>query len=234
MRTIKIFIFVQLLNLIVLAQSNSFVAGVNGSYLIPIGTLSDRFKPTIGGSFFIGQPVSKDWTWYGRIEYFKFDEENLDRMFILRNLTLRGVTQKYKLSIPKLTMELVVSGISANANYNIINSEYYQGNLTFGFGVYYWQNDRGSYYDSLYYTIPNDTTFLAEYLNVPMKRQTDWSGGFNLGIDFNVLVIHPVWFNISAQYRVILGELWATLKLDQENIAGFQMADLKAGFKIKL
>jgi hypothetical protein len=232
MRTLKIFLIVQLISIYCFAQSDVYFAGGGVSYLMPIGSLAHRYKPTIGGSIYFGKSVSEKWSWYGKVEYFKFDKENTDKLFLTRSLTVRGVTNRYILPIPKLVMELSVVGITANANFKVLSSEVMEGNLTFGFGVYNWKDDRGEYYDSLYYTIPNDTTFLALYLNVPQKTLNDWSGGFNLGVDFSYQVFNPIWLNVSANYKAILGELWPTLSLDLENISTFQMFDARAGIKI--
>lgn len=232
MRTLKIFFIIQLLSIFCLAQSDNYFAGGGVSYLFPVGGLANRYKPTISGSIYFGKSVSEKWSWYGKVEYFKFDKENTDKLFLTRSLTVRGVTDKYKLSIPKLVMELSAVGITVNANYKLLSSDVTEGNLTIGFGVYNWKDDRGEYYDSLFYTIPNDTTFLALYLNVPQKTLNDWSGGFNLGVDFSYQVFNPIWINISANYKAILGELWPTLSLDLENVSTFQMFDARAGIKI--
>ncbi len=233
MRTLKLFLIIQFISICSIAQSDTYFAGGGVSYLLPVGSLADRYKPTIGGSVFFGKAISEKWSWYGKVEYFKFDKENTEKLFVTRSLTVRGITEKYKLPIPKLVMELSVLGITANTNFNIIRSDIIDGNLTFGFGVYNWKDDRGEYYDSLYYTIPNDTTFLALYLNVPQKTLNEWSGGFNVGLDFSVQVFNPVWFNVSANYKAILGELWPTLALDLENVSTFQMFDARAGIKVE-
>ena len=102
MRTLKIFLIVQLISIYCFAQSDVYFAGGGVSYLMPVGSLANRYKPTIGGSIYFGKSVSEKWSWYGKVEYFKFDKENTEKLFLTAHLLFEDVTDKYKLPIPKL------------------------------------------------------------------------------------------------------------------------------------
>lgn len=236
MRKTKIILFHLLSTILfmntVSAQSNSFVAGANSSILFPIGSLSNRFFSTFGGSAFFGKQMNNNWTWCGKLEYFSFEKENSDKLFLTRKFVINEKENTYKLPLPKLSMDLKIAGLSAVANYNIIGTNFFTTDLTFGFGIYYWESTRSSYYDTL--RIDTSGGFIdAVILNVPAITQQDWSGGFNLGLDVDVKIVDPIWLNFGANYKVVIGELWAALNLDLENVSTFQMFDLRFGIKAK-
>ncbi len=214
---------------------NHYVFGANGSYYIPFGSLADRFKPATGGSFYFGKETSEVWTWLGRAEYFKFDKKNTDKLFLKRKLKVNGIESDYEIPLPDLKLSLEVAGVSAAAEFKILETNYLNVKGTFGFGITRWLYTRSAYYDSLYI----DTTGagdmkLAQVLNVPANSQVDWSGAFDFGVDLNVKVYDPIWINAGARYKVIVGEIWPALDLDFENISTFQMFDIRAGVRIKL
>ncbi len=216
------------------AQDNTYFTGVNGSYYLPIGSLADRFKPTYGGSFSFGRVINSDVEWYGKAEYFKFDKVNYEKAFITRDLTFSDVKKTYTMALPKLEMSLEIIGISANVNFNIIRAEIFEGNINCGFGIFRWIGKRGEYYDSLLVdTTGNGNFTLGQLVSVPSIDQADWSGGFNIGIDANIKIIGPVWFNVAGNYKVVVGELWPSLALDIENVSTFQMIDARVGIKVR-
>lgn len=214
---------------------NHYVFGASGSYYVPFGSLADRFKPTAGGSFYFGQETNDAWTWFGRVEYFKFDEENTDKLFLKRKLKVNGIENDYEIPLPDLKLSLEVAGLSAVAGFKILETNYLDVKGTFGFGITRWLYTRSAYYDSLYIdTTGAGALKLAQVLDVPANSQVDWSGTFDFGLDLNVKVYGPVWINAGARYKVIVGEIWTALDLDFENISTFQMFDFSAGLRIKL
>ena len=102
-------------------------------------------------------------------------------------------------------------------------------------GFYYWNYDRGSYSDSLFAdTTGRGDLVIIEIINVPALNQKDWSGGLNAGVDFNINIFEPVWLNLSANYKLIIAELWPTLDLNLENVSGLQFFDFRAGINLRL
>jgi|GEM_PF-629062 hypothetical protein len=207
------------------------IAGANGALYIPSGTLHDRFKSTVGESFYLGKSVGDGWSWVGKFEYFKYDKLNEDKLHITRNVTVNDVDTRFEIPLPKLKMSLQVVGLSANAGYEIFNNGTLKTDLEFGFGIYRWFNKRGAYYDSLSVDTGKGNLALAQVLEVPEKNQVDWSGGLNFGVGVSVKVYKPIWFYASVNYKLVIGELWPALDLDLENVSTFQMYEIKAGFR---
>ncbi|MBU2446722.1 MAG: hypothetical protein KJ666_14290 [Bacteroidetes bacterium] len=231
--TIGLLILFYILPSVLFAQSNSFVIGANGSMFTPIGSLTNRFLSTYGGSVYFGQNVSQNWIWTAKLEYLNFNKENSDKLFITRKITVQDKEQTFKLPLPKLTMDLKIYGLSAQAQYNLFNYSFLSTDLSFGFGIYRWESSRSSYYDTLRADTSGGLIDIA-ILKVPEIKQQNWSGGLSLGLDVDVKIIDPIWINFGAHYKAIIGELWATLSLDLENISTFQMFDVHIGLKARL
>ena len=66
---------------------------------------------------------------------------------------------------------------------------------------------------------------------MPASRQEDWSGTLNLGLDAAVKLVDPVWLVAGVDYKLIVGELWQTLDLDLENVAGMQFVSFRVGLR---
>ncbi len=77
----------------------------------------------------------------------------------------------------------------------------------------------------------NGINYDAVILKVPALKQLDWSGGFNLGLQLSSRIIEPIWLELTTNYKAIIGELWATLDLDLDNISVFQMYEVKLSLK---
>lgn len=216
------------------AQNNIWYSGGDVSYYAPIGSLKDRFKPSLGYSAVFGKNTSKDWIWYGKVEYFNFDKVNYDRLNVKRKFTVDGSEKQLSFPLNKLKMNLEIIGLSANANVNYITSDFWETNVNFGFGIYKWIGNRRDFIDSLVTRNSSDSLLLVDYIDVPEKQQSEWSGGFNIGAEAAIKLYGPVWFTLGAQYKIIIGELWPALKIDLENVSTFQIAELRAGIKLKL
>lgn len=206
--------------------------GISGSYFIPTGSLISRFSPAGGVSLFYGYKTSDKWEWFGKVEYINFNKENREKLKIKRNVNLGGTEVVRTFDLPKLETDLKIYGASANANYRVLDFQLFKSDLTFGFGIYRWESFRSGYFD----TLRVDTlgiTYDAVVLQVPPLRQLDWSGGFNVGLNLSTKIIDPIWFEVNANYKAVIGELWATLDLDLENISVFQMFEIRFGLKAR-
>jgi len=235
---VKLFILI-LLGLLLatsgmLAQTGTIIAGAGAVYHMPVGTLHNRFASAVGGMLYVGQQTSANWTWVGKFEYVEFSALNSDKLYKTINLQEGGVTQQYQIPLNKLSMDLTVGGVTAEAILNLVRWSSIETNAHVGFGFYKWENVRGSYYDSLF--VQSSVTgarVKAAVLAVPENRQTDWSGSLNLGADLSVKIAEPVWFTLGADYRLIVAELWPALDLDLENVAGLQSISLRGGIKVE-
>ncbi len=201
--------------------------------MLPLSSLSGRFESAPAFAVYFGKEVSSQWKWTGKLEFFKFDRINKDNYFIKRKIQLNNIETDLSLPLPDTTMELSAVGISANADYNILRTDFINISAGFGFGIYRWESTLGSFHDTLYYD-NNGDRIIAEVLKIPAVKQLDWSGGFSAGVNVDIHLFGPLWFNAGASYKNIIGELWAVLSLDMENISTFQMFQTKAGLYINL
>jgi len=233
--SIKIFLFVFFtLSQLFLAQ-DKYIIGAGGNYNLPVGSLADRMNGSFGGWFYAGKQVSDNWTWVGKFEYFKLDEVNQDQMYKIVETNINGVNQDLRFELPGIKMDLTVAGFTAEAKYKLFKTDLFETDLNLGFGFYYWSYDRGSYTDSLLAdTTGSGNLVVVDIINVPALNQKDWSGGLNAGLDFNVYLFEPVWLNLSANYKLIIAELWPTLDLNLENVSGLQFFDFRAGINLRL
>jgi len=230
-RTILLQILI-LFSMNLFAQDKIYFAGESGSYFIPVGSLSYRFKPDGGFSLFAGYKSSESWEWFGKFEYLSFMKENRDKLKLKRNVNLGGSEEILEFDLPKLETDLKIYGLSANANAKILDFDFFKSDLTFGFGIYRWESGRSGYFDTLRVE-RSGVTYDAVILKVPPLKQLDWSGGFNVGINLSTKIIDPIWFEVNANYKAVIGELWATLDLDLENVSVFQMYEIRAGLKAR-
>lgn len=216
------------------AQEPTVSIGAHGLWLAPVGPLANRFRPTTGGS--VDFRLKRDNPqWGGSVEYFKFDKEATDKLFITR--TVRDSSKQaegtFNIPLSRLTMSLEVVGASANISYDIWYTEVLETRITAGFGIYRWKGTRSGYYDTLRAQL-GDSLLIAEILRVPPLEQVDWSGGFNLGADIDLRIYGPVWFAVGGRFRLVVGELWPTLALDLENVSTFQILEVRAGIRVLL
>jgi hypothetical protein len=215
------------------AQSSKFSAGVEGSYLSPIGTLADRWKATPGGSIYFGVQTSNKWTWGGKIEYFKYSDQNTDKLFISSTQTVNSKSYTYTVPVTGLSQRLEIFGLAADAKYNIIRNKIIEANVDVEFGIYNWTYKRNGH-DSLNFNATiNDTVYrFTAFSNMVANSQTDWSGGFSIGLEAVVKVFDPVEITLAGSYKNIVGELWPAMIYNMQNVSTFQMYDCKAGIRI--
>ncbi|MGB9664840.1 MAG: hypothetical protein ACPL25_07990, partial [Ignavibacteria bacterium] len=173
------------------AQDKIYFAGVSGSYLIPTGSLSYRFKPDGGFTLFAGYKQSESWEWFGKFEYISFMKENRDQLKIKRNVNLGGVEEILIFDLQRLETDLKIFGVSANANASILDFDFLRSDLSFGFGIYRWESERSGYFDTLRVE-RSGITYDAVILKVPPLKQLDWSGGFNIGLSVSTKIINPI------------------------------------------
>ena len=214
------------------AQEKTFSVTARGSYMVPVGSLNNRFLPGYGGAvdvaFTRGTP-----TWSCSIEYARFSRENRDKLTLTRAVrdSATRLTDTLTVALPRLSMSLELIGVSANATYDLWLNTWSVAKFGFGFGIYHWKGNRSAYYDTLRTTARWGTAIVATP-QVPELNQEDWSGGLSGGVDYSMRIFSPVWFTVGARYRLIVGELWSTLALDLENVSTFQMLDLRAGISV--
>lgn len=232
MRIKKILFLVLLFSSSLHGQYDSQFLGGGVSYLFPAGSLSYRFNPALSGHLYYGSKTSEKWEWFGKFEYISFDKENRNKLNLRKTVNLGGVDQFIIFDLPKLDMHLKIYGLSVNANYNMFDFDFLKTDLRFGFGVYRWEGFRGAYFDTLRVDY-SGVTYDAVILKVPDLKQLDWSGGFDVGLNFSAKIVEPIWFEAGAKYKAIIGEMWATLELDLENVSVFQMYDLSFSFKVR-
>jgi hypothetical protein len=216
------------------AQGGLLRVTAYGSWNAPIGALSERFLSAPGAvlQFALKQGNPQ---WGGSLEYLEFTRENTEKLSLTRSVTdtASGTDQTYALPLPLLGMSLKAWGVTANASVGIWTDEFIETRVSVGFGIYYWKSFRSEYYDTLKVQSASGP-LVAEVLAVPENRQEDWSGGFSLGVDLSVRVVHPVSIVAGGRYRAIIGELWPALALDLENVSTFQMVELRAGLSVDL
>lgn len=216
------------------AQNKNWIVGANANYNIPVGELANRLEGNFGGLIYAGKKTDSKWTWLGKLEYFKLTDVNTEKMFKFVKAEINNISTDYKFNLPLLKMDLSVAGLGVEARYNLFSNEIFETDLNFGFGFYHWEHNRSAYFDSLFVdTSGTGNLLLVEVLDVPALSQKDWSGGINLGADFNIVFFEPLSFNFGINYKLIIGELWPTLSLNLENVSGMQFIDLRAGFRVK-
>ena len=214
------------------SQVRASVAGAAAVYNLPIGTLHDRYNGAVGGMVYAGGEVSAQWLWTGKFEYFELTSLNTDAL--QKNVTLgTGTTmERYKVPLPKLTMKLTAASLTAEAQLSLLRTSEFQSHAVLGFGFVIWVHTRGAYYDSLFVdSAATGHLVKVADLAVPTNRQEDWSGTLNLGLDAAVKLIDPVWLVAGIDYKLIVGELWQTLDLDLENVAGMQFVSFRVGLR---
>jgi hypothetical protein len=228
----KIYLLLLIFNLTSFAQENNFFVGVSSTYNFPVGQLAKRLEGNFGFLIYAGKPVSADWTWIGKLEYFKLTDVNKTEMKKFIKTDVLGSIQTFEFSLPKMEMNLTAAGLTAEAKYKLFKSDLFDTDINLGFGFYFWEYFRNSYKDSLTIdTTGNGNLVLIEELDVPSLRQKDWSGSVNFGTDFNLNFLTPFIINLSVNYKIIIAELWPTLALNLENVSGLQFLDLRAGIK---
>lgn len=217
-----------------LPQDGAFLAGAGALYVLPVGSLHDRFNGSVGGMVFLGKQVSAQWTWIGKVEYVELSDLNAETLQKTVIVEEGGATTEYQVPLSKLSMQLKATGLSAEAILNLLRGSWFETSIHLGFGFTYWEHYRSGYNDSLYVQgpAPGGPVSVA-YLSVPENRQSDWSGSVNLGCDLHFRMFDPVWLALGADYRLIIGELWQALDLDLENVSGMQSLCFRAGISVR-
>jgi hypothetical protein len=231
----KTLLAILLLGSSIFAQNEYFVVGGGTNLYSPFGTLADRFEPTVGFELMAGKQISEDWTWTGKLEYLKLTEANHETFTVQKDVDVNNELVSYNIPLGNIDMELEIIGLTANASYNLYTNNFLHAKLNFGFGLFKWNSARGSYYDSLFVDTTGTGQFkLAEVLDVPAVSQSDWSGGFNFGLEVSANIFGPAWIYVSGDYMAVVAELFPTLNLNLENVSTFQMLNGRAGIRLKL
>lgn len=217
----------------IIAQSSSFVVGIDGFAAFPLGEFSKRLKSSNGFAVSLREGHYNNARWGGYFEYNKFDDENKEKLFIKRKDTLQNVPRDLVIPLKSFDMSFTSAGAGVTANYNIFSTSFVDVNGSAGFGIYYWKFDRSAYFDSVKVdtgsVVPKFK--LIDIIQVPELHQHDWSGGFDVGLETEVTVFSPFIVSAGVRYKIILSELWPTLALDLENVSGIQSAYFSVGLK---
>lgn len=229
----RIFLFLVLLFAFRINAQPKYFTGAGVIYGSPLGTFGDRVKGNFGATFFWGENISDDLSWRLKGEYFKTSKPNSEKLSVRVEADINNQTKQFTFPLNNIEMDFTLAGIAAEGDYKLLNAGFMNTELVFGFGFYYWEHLRGGFSDSLFV----DTTGLGNFmlvknLDVPKLFQKDWSGGLTLGLNFNFPIAEPVTIELSANYKLIIAELWPALSLDIENVSGIQMFDMRAGVKI--
>jgi hypothetical protein len=214
------------------AQVRPAIVGAGTVYNLPIGSLHDRFLGSFGGMAYAGGEVSSQWTWVGKFEYFELNTLNTDALHKTVTLGQGTAAEHYAVPLTKLTMKLTAASLTAEAMLNLLRGPSVESHAVVGFGFVNWVHTRGAYYDSLFVdSAATGHRVKTNDLAVPAIRQADWNGTFNVGMDIAVKVADPLWFVAGVDYKLIVGELWQTLDLDLENVAGMQFVSFRIGLR---
>lgn len=233
-KTILLIIAFGLISALKTEGQKKYFVGADFNGLLPVGSLSNRFNSSAGGSVYFGQQKSNNMAWSGKIEIFGFNDLNTDKLYKKINTVFNGVTKTYKVPLNKMKMNLNVFGISAEGKYKFIEFDKLSSNINFGFGIFNWKFSRNAYKDSVFIDTSGAGVLVnIENLDVPKLLQTDWSGGVSVGVDIAYYFTEPLALVVSGNYKLIIAEIWPTLKLGLENVSGLQMFDLRAGLRFR-
>jgi len=213
------------------AQTTDIIVGAEAVTSLPIGSLGDRFLPAVGLSVHAGRQTDDDWTVLGRLDRMEWSELNTEKL--QKSIVRQQVGSKsvYTFPLPKLSMKLTATGLSAVGKYNLLRTSFLESDLQVGFGFTHWKFERGAYNDSLV-ADSSGTKLTVGLLNVPSNVQTDWSGTVTAGLNADIRLIEPVWLNAGVHYTLIIGELWQALALDMESVSGMQFIAIRTGIHI--
>jgi len=217
------------------AQTGSVIAGAGAVYNLPVGSLHNRYRGAMGGMVYVGAEVSPEWTWVGKFEYVELTTPNTDALRKVVTLGQGTAAERYTVPLPGLAMKLTAASLTAEAMLNLHRSAGMQAHAVVGFGFTNWVNTRGAYYGTLVVdSAGTGNRVKALELAVPENRQEDWSGTLNVGIGGAVRLVDPLWLTAGVDYKIIVGELWQTLDLDLENVAGMQFLSARVGVRADL
>lgn len=214
------------------AQDRPVSVTASALYDLPIGSLHSRFLGAPGWMVSAGREVDASLEWFGVVRHTGFTL--LNTKALTKTATIgQGLSAKtVSLPLPLLTMDLNTTSVTAEAHLGLFRMGEVNANGIIGFGFTNWIYSRGAYNDSLFANDPSTgSPVKVAALAVPALRQEDWSGTVDLGIEITGPLVGPVDFTCGAGYKLIVGELWQTLDLDMENVAGMQFLSLRAGLK---
>jgi len=231
----KKLLFIIISAIISYAQNYDLIFNTGLTNLSPIGEFSKRFKYTQGGFFSVGY-LDDNWEYDFKIEYFKFDKPNYNKLEVKKKITINKEERIYKIKLPNLKHDFAAYGFSFNPSYNIYKSDLINTNLEFGAGFINWKYNRNSY-DSLSVDTSSTAGVIKNFTferNIPKASQLDWSGYFNIGLNVDINITENLALNLATNYKLIATELWPALVFDMENVSGLQMFEAKLGIKYRL
>ena len=180
----------------------------SGTYSMPIGSLSDWFKPAGNYSVAIGQQSNQNWFIEGLVEYSKFDSENLSGY------------QSGKVDLSLEHIAFWASGRFWLGSESAIRPYFHLAG-----GVLYWKGVRGE--------IPADDTISPALPFIPKRTLEEWNWGARTGVGVQLLFGNSLALDAMLNYRFIVGELWPTLQppIELDGVSGLQTLNFALGLR---
>ncbi len=183
----------------------------SGAYSMPIGSLSDWFKPAGNYSVAIGQQFNPNWFIEGLVEYSKFDSENLS-------------------GYPSGKLDLSLEHIAfwASGRFWLGSGSMFRPYFHLAGGVLYWKGVRGE--------IPADDTISPALPFIPERTLEEWNWGARTGVGMQLLFGNALALDAMVNYRFIVGELWPTLQppIELDGVSGLQSLNVSLGLRYYL
>ncbi len=170
------------------------VAG--GSSSIPMGGLSEWFKPDVGLTVGIGRPGQRGWQIEARIEADRFSKENL-----------KGYAAE------TVTLELEHVGLMINGRRLLSGSPNLGLFINLGAGPHYWKGTRSA--------VQADSSMGVPFIEEKVLEEGNWAA--RLGTGFEWRPTPTLGIETSLDLRIVVGSLWPTMQphIELEGVSGF-------------
>ncbi|MFZ5517640.1 MAG: outer membrane beta-barrel protein [Candidatus Zhuqueibacterota bacterium] len=176
---------------------------IQGDYSQPIAGLSDWFAAAPGLGISLGQQRNEHWFIEARIEWARFDDENLTGY----------VADHVELSLEHF-------GLVFNGRYQLGQLALLKPYLSLAGGLFRWRGIRGA--------VQADSTVSPYVPFIEEKKLEEQNWGFCSGIGAEVTLLPSLSLDVHAYYRFIIGDLWPTLQpnIELEGVSGFQTVNV--------
>ncbi|MBD3287461.1 outer membrane beta-barrel protein [candidate division KSB1 bacterium] len=189
-------------------NTGQWSAALGSAYSMPVGSLSEWFKPAPNYIVSVGQQYDEKWFIGGVFEFSQFDEENLSGY-----------------PAGKLALSLEHYGLLIDARYTITKTSFLKPYLKFSGGLYSWKGVRGE--------VQADSTVTPFVPEINERKQEETNWGFRVGAGTEIILNNFLVLDVSAYYRFVLGDLFPTMQplIELEGVSGFQSLNLAAGVR---
>ena len=199
------------------------------AYVAPVGSLSERFKPAYDFAITLGREQKNKKLISFKFDYINYYKVNKNIYKLKKVYDVSGSSQTYIINIKEYDMNMKIAAGSIEWGLPLVQMNNFATYTSIGAGIYYWDFNRAPFKDSIYVSVNDSVSAFAEFIDVPKLRQTDWNGGFNLGLKSYYYFMPSFGIMICFDYRLIIAEMWPTLKINLENVSGFQTLETKIG-----